>query len=422
MFDFTVCAVTNLFRIYLVYRFAEVFLGKKIEERHKAVLVYLCFFIANTGLFWGFHTAWINITCNLVGISAIVRLHTKSFKTNLFVTSIIYLINMGCDVAGTLLFISYHDGQIHSQVYAAISVFMIFICELLTEKLITNRKHMENTPNSPLIIVPLSSIIVICLLIYSNSCEEMGIAIVSIGLLVVNFYMLYLYNLLLHFISQKYEAERLRQKMQIYANQLDIILQSEEKVKALKHDIKHHMNEIKLLAQKEKITEINEYIDQMEEFMHNPKELVASGNTEIDSLLNYMLQRAKEELKTVCVKVLLPEDIKHSFDVNVLLGNLLENAIEAAVQTERKYLSVNIILSKGTLDILIENSFVGVNEIQKDGHRTFLTTKKEKEWHGIGLNNVKKIVESYNGAMKIDTRDDIFSVRLILYMTKLKND
>ncbi len=416
MFDFTISAVTNLFRIYLVYRFAAAFSGKTIRERYKAVLVSICFFAVNTTLFWGFHLAWINIVCNLTGIGVIVRLYTKSFKTNVFVTSIIYLINMGCDVAGTLLFISYHDGQRHSQIYAAVSVFLIFICELLTEKIVTNQKNMEDAPDFPLIVVPLSSVAVICLLIYSGTCEEMGIAIVAIGLLIVNFFMLYLYNLLLHSISQKYEAEILRQKVRVYANQLDTILQSEEKVKALKHDMKHHMNEIRLLANKSNMTEINNYIDQMDAFIDNPKEIIASGNIEIDSILNYMLQRAKEELETVRVKVMLPEDVTHSFDINVLLGNLLENAIEAAGQTDKKYLSVYVVLSRGVMDIQIENSFLAVKDVQIDGHRTFLTTKKEKERHGIGLNNVKKIVESYSGDMKVETRDDIFSVRLILYM------
>lgn len=421
MFDFIVCAVSNLFRIYLIYRFAEVFLGRKLEEKHKAVLVYLCFFAANTLLFWEFHTAWINITCNLVGTGAIVWLYTKSIKTNLFATSTICLIHMGCDVVATLLFISYQDGQVHSQVYAAAAVFLIFICELLSEKIITTRKDMGNAPNFSLIIVPLSSVIVIWLLIYSESCGEKGIAIVGMGLLVINFFMLYLYNLLLHSLAQKYESEMLRQKVQVYANQLDVTLQNEEKVRALKHDIKHHMNEIKLLANKADMAGIHHYIDEMEVFIHNPKEIVASGNIEIDSLLNYMLQRAKEELETVCIKVMLPENIQHTLDINVLLGNLLENAIEAAGQTDQKYLSVNIILSRGVLDIQIENSFLTVNDIQKDGRRTFLTTKKEKEEHGIGLNNVRKIVESYNGTMKIETADGIFCVRVILYIAKMDN-
>ncbi len=177
MFDFAVCAISNLFRIYLIDRFAQVFSGRKLKEKHKAVWVCLSFFVVNTLLFWKFHTAWINITCNLAGIGAVVRLYTKSAKNSLFATSTICLVNMGCDVAATLLFIRYQDGQGYSQVYAAIAVFLIFICELLSEKIITDRKNMENAPNFPLVVVPLSSVIVIWLLIYSGSCGEKAIAI-----------------------------------------------------------------------------------------------------------------------------------------------------------------------------------------------------------------------------------------------------
>ena len=138
----------------------------------------------------------------------------------------------------------------------------------------------------------------------------------------------------------------LKSQVQIYANQLDVILQSEEKMKALRHDMKHHMNELMLMANRYDIEEIQEYIGHMEDFIRNPNEIVDSGNLEIDSVLNYMLQKAEEELKDVAVNVMLPEKIKHSFDINVLLGNLLENAIDAARQTEKKYLRVDITLKK----------------------------------------------------------------------------
>ena len=98
--------------------------------------------------------------------------------------------------------------------------------------------------------------------------------------------------------------------------------------------MKHHLNELTLLANKYDVAEIREYIGQMRSFMENPDELIASGNMEIDSVLNYMLQKAEKDLKTVDIKVMLPEKVQHSFDVNVLLGNLLENAIEAAERTE----------------------------------------------------------------------------------------
>lgn len=424
MFDFIVCASTNLFRIFLIDKFVSIFLGKAENWKNKRIFVCICFFVINTLLFWEFHTVWINMVCNLVGISAIVRLYTKFVKTNMFVTCSIYLINCGCDVAATALFINYQDGEVHSQVYAVISFFLIFICELLVEKVVTIHKDTEAAQNFPLIFVPICSIMVIGVLIYLDVCADIGIAIVSIGLLILNFLMLYLYNLLIHSISQKYEMEMLKTQVQVYANQLKVILQGEERIKALRHDMKHHLNELMLLANKYDVPEIQGYIDRMGKFIQNPNEMIASGNMEIDSVLNYMLQRAREALKTVIVKVMLPEEIKHSFDINVLLGNLLENAIEAAQQTDKKYLSVNITLKRGVLKMVIEDSFNVSNiiyEEQPGKDKILLTTKPFKEQHGIGLKNVKKIVEKYNGTMNVSTQEDIFCVNLILYMSRMEN-
>lgn len=424
MLDFIICATSNLFRMYLINRFIVVFLGKLDKGKTREFLVYTCFYIVNTALFWEFHTAWINVLCNLVGIGIIVRLHTKSVKIIPFVTCSIYLIHAGCDVVGTQLFINYKDGEVHSQVYAAIAVFLIFICELITEKIITNRKSLEEPQNFPLIFVPLCSIVVICLLTYLNACTDRGMAVVSMGLLIVNFFMLYLYNLLRRSISQKYETEMLRRKMQIYASQLDAILENEERIKILQHDMKHHMNELKLMANKRGVVEIQEYIDHMEDFIQNPNEIVDSGNVEIDSVLNYMLQKARRELKNVTANVMMPEKIKHSFDINILLGNLLENAIDAARQTEEKYLGVSITLKREVLKIQIENTFMSENivkEKRKGIETVFLTTKEAKEKHGIGLKSVRKIVEMYNGTMEVIPQNDIFCIKLILYMSRLEN-
>lgn len=423
MLDFIICALTNLFRIFLIDRFVSVFLGKTEAGKKRKFFVCICFFIINTALFWEFHTAWINVICNLIGISAIVWLYTKSAKTNLFVTCSVYLINCGCDLATVAMFVDYQDGVAYSQVYAIITLFLILICELLTEKIITSHKNVEETQNFPLIFVPLCSIAVIMFLTYSDAFTNAG-TIVGIGLLVINFFMLYLYNLLLHSISQRYEAEMLQTQVQIYANQLDVIRQSEEKIKTLRHDMKHHMNELKLLANRRGVVEIQEYIDHMETYIQNPNEIVASGNMEIDSVLNYMLHKAREELETVTVKVMLPEKMKHTFDINVMIGNLLENAIEAARQTDKKCLNVNITLKKGVLKIRIENSFLPANIVEEEWQgvgKVFLTTKKAKGQHGIGLKSVRKIVEAYNGTMEVTTQDDIFSVNLILYMSKVEN-
>lgn len=422
MLDFIICASANLFRIFLIDRSVSAFVSGNEGRKYRKILVCVCFYVINTALFWEFHTAWINIICNLAGISAIVRQHTNSIKTNLFVTSWVYLINCGCDIPATVLFMNYEDGGGYRPVCAVTSLLLFFICELVTEKMITVRKNAEAAHNFPLILIPVCSITVIGLLIYSDAYRDREIAIVCIGLLIVNFLMLYLYNLLLRSITQKYEMETLKQKVQIYANQLDLIMEGEERIKALRHDMKHHLNELMLLANRYGIAEMQEYIERMTMFIRNPNEIVTSGNMEIDSVLNYMLRKAEDELETVTVKVMLPEEVKHSFDINVLIGNLLENAISAARQTDKKYLGIYIALKKGVLKVKIENSFIAsdmIGETKKENG--LLTTKALKEQHGIGLKNVKKIVEKYNGAMNVVRQNGIFCVSLILYMPKIEN-
>ena len=421
MIDFVICAITNLFRIYLVYRFAEIFLGK--PEKSKPMIFGVCsaYYFANLILYWEFHTAWVNLTCNLIGICAVVFLFTKSIKANFFVTTSITLINIGCDALATLLYVQYKDGQEISQIYEVLTDLYILSCWFVIGKIVTNRKGAKDFFRISLISVPLCSIFLIMFMIYSDSCMGTDIAIVGIGLLIINIFMFYLYNQLLHGMSKEFEAALLEQKVLMYSNQLNTIMQSEERARALRHDMKHHINELMILANKNKAEEMERYLLKMDEFLQNPEEIVASGNIEIDSVLNYLLLSAKENLTTVNTRIMLPEDIKHSFDINVLLGNLLENAIEAAKQTEKKYLSVDISLKKGILFIQIENSYTSESTLLKNIERKLsYNVQKGRMHHGIGLKNVKRIVEAHNGSMEISKHEDIFCVKAMLYTSKLK--
>ena len=130
-----------------------------------------------------------------------------------------------------------------------------------------------------------------------------------------------------------------------------------------------------------------------------------------------MIRRAKEELRTVNVNVRLSKQVSHSFGINVILGNLLENSIEAARQTESKRMDINIELQQGFLRIQVENSYNGKLEKR---HQRLFTTKKTSGLHGIGLENVRKMVEKYDGIMEVCPEGDMFRVILILYMSEVK--
>ena len=387
-------------------------------EKSARGLVFLIYFLVNTGCYLAFHSAWMNLAVNISGIFLLAFMYQKSFKKSLFTGCSIYLIDIICDTVATLPFVEYKYGQEINEFYAVITVFLFFLCELLAEKIV-NRKDGNMEQNLPLamMLVPVSSIVTFGLLMYTKSSSQTVLLIVSIGFLFINFLLLYLYNMLLKSFAQYYENETLKREIQIYMNQIEIILQNEENINLLKHDMKHHLNELKLLAAKRETPDILEYIEDMEVFMQPSGIIVSSGNVEIDSLLNYMLQRAKKSLRSVNAKIQIPEEISHSFDINIILGNLLENAIEAAEKTEDKMLDVEIGLKQGVLKIKIENSFSGMwipKKIIEKGQ--FFTTKGDQERHGFGLKSVRKIVEKYHGVMEINPDGKCFCVKIILYL------
>ena len=105
---------------------------------------------------------------------------------------------------------------------------------------------------------------------------------------------------------------------------------------------------------------------------------------------------------------------KDPFELAVILGNIIDNAIEAARQTEVKWLSLQITADKGILFIRVSNSYCGC--IKTSGNK-LLTSKEDKETPGLGLDSVKDILKKHNADMKITCDKNISTVDILLYLT-----
>lgn len=417
MIDLLLYIVTNLFRIFLSDRFLSFFCGAPPIDKKRKAIVFWGYFFSNSLLYLVFHVAWINLLSNLVGMVLLVSLYTKSKKMNLFLTSFIYCLAVMSELFCILINTTYQDGVMVSQIYMVETIFMFFICEQIAERILTFRRGDDSVYSPMLLLIPVSSLGLVVWLIYSESLQGKNIAILSLCLLCINFFMLYLYNITINALTQKYEHALLEQLCGSYRNQLQLIGESEQKVRIFRHDMKHHLNELRFMLQRKKYTEMEQYMERMEYFLENSEEIVKSGNLEIDSLTNYLLKQAKEKLKHVEVNVQIPEDIKHSFDINMVLGNLLENAIEAALQTEEKFLAFDMKWRKGILKIEMSNSFSHSLIVKTVGEDIrLLSTKSDSIYHGIGLQSVKRIVDKYQGDMTFDTEGNRFQVKIILYM------
>ena len=414
--------IANVLRTYAIYRFIGLFYFSKTENKWIKSGVYVLFVMLTSGGYYLLNNQYVNIFTNLVGLSLIVSTYQGSIKKNILSIISIYSVNVVIEsLVFSIIKTNRQSRDILESVNECIVSIGILLFVVVLEKTKAIKKKEFQISSSLwlwLISVPVISIIIILLMLNSTGLGEHIIEIEIAGILVINLAIFYLYGAIQDYYRQKIEKEEFFNRMEIYANQLDIMKNSYQKIKELRHDLKHHLGELKYLANTNGKKQLLVYIEDMERHMINAEEYVSSGNKEIDGTLNYLLQTAKKKLKEVDVSVSIPENLEiHNYLFNVILGNLLENAISAAVKTERKYLKVYIKLKQNVIYIVVENSYNGEVKIKDN---KIITSKKDKKIHGIGLESVKRMVEEMNGILDIQWKESVFTVNVIFYLTEIE--
>ena len=416
MLDIVITLSSNLFRVYIFYRFMRLFFAEKTVKKSRAILFYGLFYILTSGVYLLFHFMPFNMITNLVLIYAVAACYEGTWKKKLFVTLLIYGISVACDFMGVHILGNYSVDKNLSEQAVCISFFLVAVCELLLEKRLQKNKEKTEIPHwNILIIICGVSIIQLNVLLLSRIQNRYLSILLSVSVLLVDLLIFYLYDVLVKAYRNLAEKAELEKQTLIYANQLEVLTQSEDQIKSVRHDMKNHLAALASLAEQGKSEEVTAYIAQIGEHMENPEERVKSGNENLDSLLNYFLGKAEQCLKQVEYQVQVPKEMEVPvFDMNVILGNLMDNAIEAAAVSAEKFLAVHLNYVNGVLVIEVENSFQ--HELRKENGK-YLTTKQGTD-HGIGLDNVQKMVEKYDGSMELEEKDGLFQVCVELFVNK----
>lgn len=182
------------------------------------------------------------------------------------------------------------------------------------------------------------------------------------------------------------------------------------------HDLKNKLLGIRSSMEKQNVQDAIRMIDGILEHgnMVDKAELEKIGNDIIDTILRFKYAKAIQ--KNIVVKIdgfamqklpILDEDLC------VVLGNMLDNAIEASEKVTDRWINVSIGLRKNGLVIVVENSFDGI--IKKNIHGNIISIKENKEHHGYGLKSIRKTVEKYDGELVVEIRGNIF--RAVAFMT-----
>lgn len=425
IFNDIIALLANALRFYALKYFVGIFVQKE-ESRWKHVsILYIIGWAWTSAISLLFSSPAMNILSNITSLFLIFFPYRIKKTKKCLAVFIIYVINALVDSIVILSLTKYTMGQPVNQVYECITSFALLFIAIIIQRTTEPEKEitLPALNMAALLMVPVVSIVYIYyLIIVAHEIKEIVI-FAALALLFINILIFYLYHSLLKFYSARMNEQVFKQMLEVYSYQLDIARESEERVKALRHDIKHHIKhhiiELSAMAKKNNNDDMIKYLSGMKDFMLNPKEYSTTGNQEIDGVLNYMLQKANETLNQVDVQINIPEDLYfNNFNICVILGNLVDNAVREASKSKEKLLTIKMQIKQEVLLIFIENSYSGKILEKRNGLQT---TQPELAIHGIGLENVKKVVIANGGEIKIDYTSNRFCVQVLLYMSRIKN-
>lgn len=416
MWEMVIYLVVNFMAINITVRFAECFLKNNIRSRRGRIGGIVIYWLINSLVYLFLQNDTCNLLTSIGGVIFIVLIaYNGSILKRIMAAILAFSMGMVSETIIWYIFTPADPGSQSKLMMNIVSVLMYFGLQLLVDHFCHLKKGDLASEKYYLLIMvfPFLSIWFIYLLFADKVNDSLVLFGILFIILILNFFLFYLYNKIYELGKEKYEKQFLEEEVQMYARRFETMQQSRDKIRALRHDLLHHLQMLQHFALTGNTEQLVDYIARMNEQIEIATRGVNTGNDAVDAILDFMIEKAKREGTAITVKSSISkEEFISIYDINILLSNLLDNAIEGVKGCSDKEIHLNIKTEQGLLCICVENQYDGI--LYQEENRYL--TRKNEDGHGIGLQNVSDIVDKYHGIMKIETENHIFKVNLILYL------
>lgn len=179
-----------------------------------------------------------------------------------------------------------------------------------------------------------------------------------------------------------------------------------------RHDYHNHMQSLKAYLAMDRLEEAAEYLDELERDLDDINLLLHTGNINADAILNSKISLAIKKGIRVDYKATVPETLAVSdIDLCAVIGNLIDNAVEACEKTEPKeqFIRLYIGVLRQQLYLSVSNA---TNELVRKFDEEYISTKRGN--HGHGLKRINHIVEKYGGYINRKNEPGVFVTEIML--------
>lgn len=272
---------------------------------------------------------------------------------------------------------------------------------------------------SLILVLPIATIIIFIAIFYVNSeflsVQKLVLVFGAVLLLISNSIMFFIFGQLLNMSEKSRKIERAYVKRDMERKYFQHLEKVNEEHRALLHDINKYLRTAAELIQKGNVRDGLEIFFKADLRLQETKRLQYSEHKILNAVLCERRGRA-EEWK-VDYRVEIEKGINISFiddmDLIAILGNLIDNALEAASQLqEGAFTEIRMFMANQyhLLVMEIRNNYLTPPKMGRDG---YITSKENKRVHGIGIHTVNRLLWKYGSTLRTETSCNEFLAEIV---------
>lgn len=411
----SLCA--DVIMLNAVYRMFGIFFDRSSVDRRTEYFAYGCCWLVNNlnSLFLGIPV--INALVSMATLLGLTALYPGKPLGKLAHGLILFCLTALCEILTYSLMVIFQVPQYAMMLVGTpLSKLMLLFISLILKQKYTPQVSPQISRLYWVAILALPCGTTFLLLILCREYESLSgeiILVIAGVLFALNLLAFSVLDSLEKYSAAFHEKELLLQQNRAYQVEFNLMRQSERQVSALRHDMKNHLAVLREYAVQGRLDKLEEYLNTFSQKLNCPG-FVHTGNPDIDSILNYKLGQAVQAGAKLKLNLKLPENFTaNPFDLNVILGNLLDNAAEALAKSQDKQLSLSLQVERGIFYLRLSNSYDGV---AARAAGSVSCSHKRGEGHGMGLSAVRHTVDKYHGELRIDRTGTVFAAEVVLYL------
>ena len=410
--------VINLIDYLIIFKYFNCFSKKRnLEKKYSVSLFGSCIILMSVV------NQFQNQSVNLILCILMIYLYSLSFSYSISYHIILPVLYIGFGIVAELIGFLILNVSGEMIPYSVRYYGSSFICEFIRFFIVyalcgikkVKLPKLAFNIGKFLVIIPLSSIVICCIAINiiqnsKNDLVNIMCLVIIIMTITSNVLMFKMFFKVIDTLSDNYEKEMLLQEAEAKEQYYQEVEKSSREVQKIKHDLKNMLLAI-CGSYKEK-NKISEEIRKIVQELDESDKKIYTSNVVINTIINNKISQAEKLGITTDVDIKVSKAVSLDYkDAGILLGNILDNAIEACekISKEDRWIKIDMFYQKNTLFVKVCNGKI------KEPVNINKSSKRDVHNHGIGVSSIKAIVKKYDGYVEFVDKGEKFEVDVSLY-------